>query len=503
MSSCLICCENFSIRTGARAEISCQWCQFTACSKCCKTYILDQNETVCMNGAKNPDGTPVCRKVWTRKFVTDSFPKSWVEGEWKKMNSTVMVEKEKALLPATMAVAENRKELQGLKKELDAVKSEIIPLQRRRKALTAVISSDDSVITTMNLENKKELQEEQDAVKSEIFQLQRRRWALKVQIASGGSVITTKTVSDGVSVGRKCPDPSCRGFLSSQWKCGLCEKWTCPDCHVIKGSCRNTEHTCDPDTLATVKLLDKDTKPCPSCSTPIHKIEGCDQMWCTQCHTAFSWRRGTIETRIHNPHFYEWKRKQNQGVAPRNPGDFECGRDLSDHRALYFIIQTLANDSLSENLTTDERAVLDKLKEDIPTVIRKTIHLQQHDGAHFITNNVVDNVELRVKYLLNEITESRFSSRVHAAYKAFEKKQDIGHVIQLQYQGVTDIIYRFADALKSMGKMDSQSLAKIHSIFSEVDELTKYSNEILREHSATYHCKNYVITYSGQWRVLI
>ena len=456
MSSCLICCENFSNRTGARAEISCQWCQFTACSKCCKTYILDQNETVCMNGAKNPDGTPVCRKVWTRKFVTDSFPKSWVEGEWKKMNSTVMVEKEKALLPATMPVVENRKELQGLKKEVDAISRQIL-------------------------------------------QLQRRRWALKAQISSGGSVVTTKTVS----VGRKCPDQSCRGFLSSQWKCGLCEKWTCPDCHVIKGSCRNAEHTCDPDTLATVKLLDKDTKPCPSCSTPIHKIEGCDQMWCTQCHTAFSWRRGTIETRIHNPHFYEWQRKQNQGVAPRNPGDFECGRDLGDRRALNFINQTLADDSLSENLTTDERAVLDKLIVDIPTVIRKTIHLQQHDGAHFITNNAVDNVDLRVKYLLNEITESRFSSRVHAAYKAFEKKQDIGHVIQLQYQGVTDIIYRFADALKSIGKMDSQSLAKIHSIFSEVDELTKYSNEILREHSATYHCKNYVITYSGQWRVLI
>ena len=457
MSSCLICCENFSSRTGARTEISCQWCQFTACSKCCKTYILDQNETVCMNGAKNPDGTPVCRKVWTRKFVTDSFPKSWVEGEWKKMNSTVMVEKEKALLPATMGVVENRKELQGLKKEVDDISRQILQLQRRRSAL-------------------------------------------KAQISSGGSVVTTKTVS----VGRKCPDQSCRGFLSSQWKCGLCEKWTCPDCHVIKGSCRNAEHTCDPDTLATVKLLDKDTKPCPSCSTPIHKIEGCDQMWCTQCHTAFSWRRGTIETRIHNPHFYEWQRKQNQGVAPRNPGDFECGRDLGDRHALNFINQTLADDSLSENLTTDERVVLDKLKEDIPNVVRKTIHLQQHNGPYFFTNNAVDNVDLRVKYLLNEITESRFSSRVHAAYKAQERKQDIRHVIQLQYQGVTDIIYRFADALKSMGKMDSQSLAKIHSIFSEVDELTKYSNGILREHSATYNCKNYTITYSSrQWRVLI
>ena len=34
-------------------------------------------------------------------------------------------------------------------------------------------------------------------------------------------------------------------------------------------------------------------------------------MWCTQCHTAFSWKSGQIQTRVHNPHYYEWLRENN------------------------------------------------------------------------------------------------------------------------------------------------------------------------------------------------
>ena len=92
------------------------------------------------------------------------------------------------------------------------------------------------------------------------------------------------------SIGRPCPKENCRGFLSSQWKCSVCDMWTCPECHQLKGFTRDAHHTCNPDDVATAKLLNSDTKPCPSCRTPIHKLVGCDQMWCTQCHTGFSWR---------------------------------------------------------------------------------------------------------------------------------------------------------------------------------------------------------------------
>lgn len=422
-----------------------------------------------MNKNKNPDGTLVCQKVWTRKFVTDNFPKNWVGKQWKAMNSRVGVEREKALLPATMGVVENRKGI-------------------------------------------KSMEEEVRLIDAEIRRLQNRKWALKQQIAAGGSVVNTKADT----VGRKCPDEECRGFLSSQWKCGMCDKWTCPDCHVVKGTRRDAEHTCDPDVRATAQLLAKDTKPCPKCSTPIHKIEGCDQMWCTQCHTAFSWRKGTIETRIHNPHYYEWQRQQNGGAAPRNLGDFECGRDLADQQANRFIHDILSRVGLMDNLSSIQQILMQSLTKDIPLIIRKTIHLQQHDGARFRTDNVVDNLEVRVRYLNKDITDKQFASKVHAAYKAHEKKKDIADVIQLQVQGVTDIVYRIADFLKTtiaprkndFGqlcyiKMKPEWADKLSEMHREIKQLTDYSNGILEEHATTYGCKTWRIAYSDiHWKVL-
>ena len=420
-----------------------------------------------MNKSKKSDGSYICQKVWNRKFVTDNFPKNWVNKEWKAMNSRVQVEREKALLPATMAIVENRKEI-------------------------------------------KNMEEEVKQIDIQIHQLQNRKWALKHQIAAGGSVVNTKADT----VGRKCPDEECRGFLSSQWKCGLCDKWTCPDCHVIKGYSRDAEHTCDPDVKATAQLLAKDTKPCPKCSTPIHKIEGCDQMWCTQCHTAFSWRRGTIETRIHNPHYYEWQRQQNGGTAPRNLGDFECGRNLADQQANHFITRILGANKMFDNLSSHDKLIMEHLCKEIPIIIRKTIHLQLNDGISFINNNVVDNLEIRVRYLNKDITDKQFASKVHATYKAHEKKKDIADVIQLQVQGITDIIYRIADCLKTncqkqvdgvskLIKMNEQTNKQIQNMFSEVKQLTDYSNGILREHAQTYDCKTWYISYeTGSWKVL-
>jgi hypothetical protein len=473
-TSCLICAEDFNNKK--RKEIRCQYCSFTACLTCTQHYILDQELTICMNNAKNPDGTHICQKEWTRKYVVDNFPKSWVNKQWKNMNAKVGVDKEKALFPATMGVVKQRINLENLKNEIKLLSNKL------DKYLSEFYKSENKLIKKI--------------LKTKINDLRSRLQNLRIQLRNGGDVAVEKSTT----IGRKCPDLDCRGYLSSQWKCELCEKWTCPDCHVIKGNSRDSEHTCDPDTKATVKLLAKDTKPCPKCSTLIHKIEGCDQMWCTQCHTGFSWRRGTIENRIHNPHYYEWLRQNNGGTAPRNPGDYECGRDVTDYRFHRDFFSYLERIPFTEIIEETKSNII---KNAITQILRNTSHNRYISRNRFRVNNEDVNLENRVKYLRNIYDDKKFASMIHKNNKAVLKKRDIYNVLELQFQGTTDIMFRMYDKFKEWDSCDDKNLKYItHSlkIFKEFIELTKYSNTLLHEHSKTYGCKLYTLDIVGVFR---
>jgi hypothetical protein len=116
---------------------------------------------------------------------------------------------------------------------------------------------------------------------------------------------------------QKCPLNDCKGFLKSNWACGLCDKTVCSRCFLEK----NSGHECNKDDVETAKLIKKETRECPGCNIRIFKIDGCNQMWCVECHTTFDWVTGNIVTsKTHNPHYYEWLRKT-QGSVPREPGD--------------------------------------------------------------------------------------------------------------------------------------------------------------------------------------
>lgn len=71
----------------------------------------------------------------------------------------------------------------------------------------------------------------------------------------------------------------------------------CPDCLMNLEKTR--VHDCnvsEPDDIL------KELKMCPSCSIIVEKREGCDDMWCMNCKSFFSWRQGIIRRDTpHNP----------------------------------------------------------------------------------------------------------------------------------------------------------------------------------------------------------
>ena len=425
-NNCVICEEKSNKNT--HAPITCNFCNFEACRTCCETYLLSQTDAKCMNTA--------CGKPWDRKFMVSAFPKSFMTNQWKKHREQVFLDKELALLPATQPIVEDRNRKIKISKKIEEI---------------------DNLIRDL-LVKKREL-----------------------QYAMATPYKDKTRVSHFV---RACADPECRGYLSSQWMCGLCEKHACKGCHVLLDINERQPHVCNPDELATAKLLDKDTKPCPSCKTGIFKIEGCDQMWCTQCKTAFSWRTGAIETVIHNPHFYEWQRRTG-GEARRNPGDVMCGQEITHQ-----IMENLSR-RLRISATANTRGApvyktpLSKtLYDRAYVVVRSIIHLRAIQLPDYRVGDNENNLELRVSYMRQEIDKDMFMQRIQRSNKQFEKKREIYNIISLFIQTMTDIMFRFQD------EVNKSNLDSAEKILDETQVIQDYTNECLRDIGETYRNKS-------------
>jgi hypothetical protein len=130
--------------------------------------------------------------------------------------------------------------------------------------------------------NKEEIELRKE-YETKLLQLAQKRnalWRKAYMIRDGRDETTGVTVSEEKKVEakkfvRRCTADGCKGFLSSVWKCGVCENWVCPDCFEVKGKEKDVAHTCKPENIETANLIKKDTKPCPSCGEMIMKSEGC------------------------------------------------------------------------------------------------------------------------------------------------------------------------------------------------------------------------------------
>jgi hypothetical protein len=90
--------------------------------------------------------------------------------------------------------------------------------------------------------------------------------------------------------------------------CQICEAVACRDCreNVSRASLLRGEHSCDEGILANIREIDRSARPCPRCTTPIVRIEGCPDMFCPKCKLPYSW--DTMQARFSNtnPAFAEW-----------------------------------------------------------------------------------------------------------------------------------------------------------------------------------------------------
>ena len=283
----------------------------------------------------------------------------------------------------------------------------------------------------------------------------------------------------------RCVKDGCRGFLSQAYKCELCFTYVCKDCMIEKKEKNDDSHICKKEDVDTVAMIRKETRPCPKCGIRISKIDGCDQMWCTatECGTAFSWNTGKIiNGLIHNPHYYEWQRRNNNGVAPRNPGDNPCG-GFPD----YYLFATPLRVLAMSNIGTKNPLHNDVMN--IFNVHRCFLEIQDYRlPLYRTTRDAMMFKEYHIDFLMGNITEEKWVQNIFMKELNIEKKEAVLAIL-LTFVGAGQDLFRgiptILNELVAKKNKDPQYIVSpeefkpISNILVELDNLRKYINESL------------------------
>jgi len=298
------------------------------------------------------------------------------------------------------------------------------------------------------------------------------------EYVDGTSVVSLDTRKKFIM---SCTMDNCRGFLSTQYKCGTCQTQICPDCLIKK----EDNHTCVESDKLTAEMIKKETKPCPKCGTRIYKIDGCDQMYCTSqqtgavCGTAFSWKTGKIETgQIHNPHYYEMARN---GMNLRNVGDIQCG-GIPDIGLILRMLRILDTD-LSSRVTRIHRRLLEH------------IQYTANDARQRIQMHEQETRRLRITYMLGHINKEEFSTTIYKQERDHQKAVDIYHILDLisisgieAFHAIVQNFPRFTEPEWRMYLVDHPGFPSIQEPLKQLHAVREYCNEQLKQVSITYHC---------------
>jgi len=322
---CVVCSDRFT--SIVRKKTTCTYCKASACSKCVEHYLLTRHEDAhCLHCRVNYNDTTL-HEICTRTYLQQTYFKHRQE---------VLINRERANLPPLQEAAHREKATREIQAQVNAICAEISAFAAERAKLMERyqivyvdyyrnLNTNPERLAEMNRlmaqsdELRTRMREKRDMIHS-------LRWPPQARQAHERAAEEEKKEDEKKRFVRRCTRDGCKGFLSTAWKCGMCEWYSCSKCFAVKGKEHDVAHECKKEDVETADLIRKDCKPCPKCGEFIQKTSGCEQMFCISCQTPWDWSTGKIVTSgpIHNPHYYEWL-KRTGGAVPRNPNDVPCG----------------------------------------------------------------------------------------------------------------------------------------------------------------------------------
>lgn len=332
MNVCPICVKEFNVRKNKR--VVCWKCDVGVCAQCIETYIINsKREPMCME----------CKSPWGYKFLMETMSKGFMI-KLRTRDTRLLIEREKGLLIETHKYIEYNQYIIGIEKKMKNIQTRLLFIQNSMlyinnklslnrcpncmkeelyyvskycyKCFTRLclfcrkmIDNDKSHVCDQRnkvlLEEYKRYMAERHDLSHEVTAMEKcvKRWRKDFNIDEEAVL---KKFADIVII-CMCPTGGgCKGFVIN-YVCNMCNANICKECYCVE----EDNHMCDKSNVESVKTLQKVTKPCPRCAVLIEKIDGCNQMWCTYCHSGFDWLSGKMNNSgvvVDNPHYYEWRR---------------------------------------------------------------------------------------------------------------------------------------------------------------------------------------------------
>jgi hypothetical protein len=240
-------------------------------------------------------------------------------------------------------------------------------------------------------------------------------------------------------------------------------------------------------------------------------------MWCVLCHTSFSWKTLNILNgkNIHNPHYFEWLRTQNNKNIERNPNDILCGREIDNRFSGIFLSKIKLHFNLpfvvKYNLIDITKNSM-KIINDYNVLIKIKKEYKKYNNIYFIFENILisighinaidihgkfnnrinenDKISLRASFMEKEITDEEFKKDIYRRNKTFEKNNEFTTLLRMYINCLTDIFYRM---------YDNVSIENVDNYLTEINSLIEYVNKQLKIISKIYSCVHYNISESTNW----
>ncbi len=492
--ACPICIENYT--PIIRKKCVCRYCNTDSCSKCIERYLIDSPQDAhCMH----------CKVNYNDATLQEICTMTYIQQVYFKHRQEVLINRERANLPGLQEAALEEKERLDVKKQAEALmeknKQVVDEYNKIKQEYYRLYDEKCKYNYRTNeyyeLDKKCQIVYAQYAtasnkmatVKNSIRDLW-RDYKKRLNERNGNDEETTKKAEDKEEKKkfiRRCTRDGCQGFLSTAWKCALCEYYSCNKCFKPKGKDHDAPHECVKEDVETADLIKKDSKPCPKCGEFITKSSGCSQMFCISCQTPWDWNTGKIVKTgmIHNPHYYEWMRRNgNDGQMQRNPLDVPCG----GYPQTWELRRFPRNSPIKE---------FKKLVDAFNEFHRICLEIQDISTTSFrshIDNATTDNIN--INFLLNVYDEKHWG---HLLAKNEKKRkrdlevQDIFTAFRMVAVELINRIQNYTEVSDSgieyiITTLPQQRIIDILTTWKvEVDALIEMINNALRDVSIRYH----------------